>query len=495
MPGLKRSGGAMGPHERASIVHDVVSGAQSVREVCERHELSPERLVDWVTEYRRSSLDAFDARLRQALESQGIAAPLDIAAPHFVVSRGELALPDLIQIMSLGRRSGVISVVHDGLESRLWCTDGEVIDAESGKLQGLAAVYRVLAVEQGRISTSFTAEVDRPRRVQRATMELLLEGARRADECNVARRALGAGYYRLAAGLPAHDPELSASERAVLNVFVSPSTIAEALAESDLGDLETLSLLQGWVARGRLAPDAGASRPRPSLLPEPVRSTEGPQVLTLASRVAPRPRPSSLARTALFGAVSGLLVGVGLWTMLVPQEAELTHATARAAAARARSTVTKASPAAPPVAPALASVTSAEAPLAAGEAASDVPTIEPAPPSDVPTIEPAPAPSEGPAASDAPAPEPEPAPSEAAEPPPPPPLSPSRESSAAPAALRASPQPLRPSLPRGPRPVAGALSAAAPALAERDAPEAGEPRQRPRMRIIEERVPRMRVLE
>src|SRR5690606_2221646 len=147
--------------------------------------------VDWVTEFRQASLDAFDARLRQTLESQGIAAPVDVAAPHFVVARGELALPDLIQIMALGRRSGVITVAHDGVESRLWCVDGNIIDAESGKLQGAGAVYRVLAVEDARITTSFSAEIDRPTRVRQATMELLLEGARRADECNVVKRALG----------------------------------------------------------------------------------------------------------------------------------------------------------------------------------------------------------------------------------------------------------------------------------------------------------------
>lgn len=481
----------MSLRERAAIVQDVVSGSLTVREVCERHELSTQCVVDWVTEFRRASLDAFDTRLRETLEHQGISAPLDIAAPHFVVARGELALPDLIQIMALGRRSGVITVAHDGLESRLWCVDGEVIDAESGKLLGLAAVYRVLAVEQGRISTSFIADIDRPTRVRAATMELLLEGARRADECNAAKRALGPDCHRLASALPPHDVELSAAERAVLNAFATPTTIAEVLRESTIGDLETLSLIQALRSRGQIVPDPSLHR-SPTLRPGPSAS-HGPQVLSLTSGAAQlRAERLPMVRTLLLGTGAGLVLGLGVWSVLPNREVGLTRV------------------AQPSVATGLATASSSGAATAAPTGMAPRAGIEPAP---------APTPIT-PAGGDAPAlaaalPAPG-AGSEASVVEPSAPLDPSAGSGKTTASGERQP-PRGPARPmqqtakprRGPSPAA---SAAAPSLepdpydateappateaaGTADEPGAVEPSEVPRMRIIEERVPRMRVVE
>jgi len=491
----------MSLRERAAIVQDVVSGSLTVREVCERHELSTQCVVDWVTEFRRASLDAFDTRLRETLEHQGISAPLDIAAPHFVVARGELALPDLIQIMALGRRSGVITVAHDGLESRLWCVDGEVIDAESGKLLGLAAVYRVLAVEQGRISTSFIADIDRPTRVRAATMELLLEGARRADECNAAKRALGLDCHRLASALPAHDVELSAPERAVLNAFATPTTIAEVLRESTIGDLETLSLIQALRSRGQIVPDPSLHR-SPTLRPGPSAS-HGPQVLSLTSGAAqPRAERLPMVRTLLLGTGAGLALGLGVWSVLPNREVGLTRV-AQPSVAAGLATASSSGPA-------------TAAPAGMAHRAGIEPTPAPTPMSTPATIPPArgtapalaaalPAPGAG---SDASQVEPS-APLDLSAGSGKPTASGERQPPRGPA--RPTPQAARPR--RGPSPAASAASAAVPSVEPEasdatEAPPATEapgtpeepgadepPSEVPRMRIIEERVPKMRVVE
>jgi hypothetical protein len=314
MPGLQKAGGDS-PRLRAALVQDVVNGTLSIREACERHGLSTQCVVDWVAEFRRASVDAFDARLRQALERDGIAAPLDVAAPQFAVSSSELGLPDLIQIMALGRRDGVIRITHDGRESRLWFVAGEIVDAESGNLRAVAAVHRALALERARITVSFGVEADRPRSVRLSTMELLMEGARRTDECNAARRALGTARYRLAPDRPALDVNLSPAERAVLEGFATPMSSADALVDSSLGDLETLILIRQLVSRRYLVrdvqPNASSAPPLP-----PATLPSGPQLLALTSApTQARAESSRRLRASRWVPVLALVLGIGAWSL------------------------------------------------------------------------------------------------------------------------------------------------------------------------------------
>src|SRR6185369_14290008 len=133
--------GAWSEQDKASLVREVMSGALSVSDACARHGLSQDCLRNWVLMFRHSAIEAFDEHLRQTLVPQGIAVGDSVAA-GFNGSLSDIALADLIQTLTLARRDGVITISQHGAESRIWCADGEIVDAESGRLHGELALYR-----------------------------------------------------------------------------------------------------------------------------------------------------------------------------------------------------------------------------------------------------------------------------------------------------------------------------------------------------------------
>jgi hypothetical protein len=199
--------------------------------------------------------------------------PADAArAAQFAGALHELSVADLIQILQLAAKSAAVVVTHDGGESRLWCSAGEIVDAESGRLQGEAAVYRILGFEQGYMSADLRPAA-RPRSIFAGTQRLLLEAARRKDESVALLQKLGEPdrAYRLPDGHKADPLGLSAQQLGLLNSFIEPRSLAEVLESSQLGDFETLTALASWVDSGHLV-DAGLRPtlprdPRPPLLP------------------------------------------------------------------------------------------------------------------------------------------------------------------------------------------------------------------------------------
>jgi hypothetical protein len=269
MLGTANTGDDWDDARKSELVARLVAGTMSIRQACDRHGLLPERIRDWVMVFRRSALEAFDDHLRETLVSQGLDAD-NLAAVAFNGTLDDIAISDLLQTMTMGRRDGVITVSHDGQQSRIWFAAGAIVDAESGRLRGEQALYRIVALEHGRVVADF-CPVRRSQAIQMPTMALLIDGARRKDECALLKQRLGDSLYRTApqaAGANA----MSSAEAALLSVFAVPRTVADVVAESDLGDLETLRVISECVSDHRLLPcgraslDSVAPAPRESFL-------------------------------------------------------------------------------------------------------------------------------------------------------------------------------------------------------------------------------------
>ena len=93
----------------------------------------------------------------------------------------EMALPDVIQILGNGRKSGLLRVRSGTLQGVLMFQDGSIHDARFGDLGGAEAVYGILRLMEG----DFELEPD-PTPVEDVigipTHHLLLEAMRRLDE-------------------------------------------------------------------------------------------------------------------------------------------------------------------------------------------------------------------------------------------------------------------------------------------------------------------------
>jgi len=118
------------------------------------------------------------AKLKKALEKRAATAS---TARGVSGSLAEMALPDLVQILWHGRKSGALRI-RRGIESgEVHLVDGMVVNAMWGKLRGEEAFYAMLRVSDGEfaLDPNFRA----PEVVISASPEaLLLEGMRRLDE-------------------------------------------------------------------------------------------------------------------------------------------------------------------------------------------------------------------------------------------------------------------------------------------------------------------------
>ncbi|HEU4581835.1 MAG TPA: DUF4388 domain-containing protein [Polyangiaceae bacterium] len=177
-------------------------------------------------------------------------------AALFMAPLTELALADLLQILQWLRRSAVIRIARDETDTHIWCESGEVIDAESGRLRGQAAVHRALGFEHGAMIAELRAS-DRERTIFAPTHRLVLEAARRNDEAGPLRRAIGDEQRPLRCVRKRAPAGLRPKELELFQSFKTPRSAQAALQASELGDFETLKLIARWVQTGELVPVTG----------------------------------------------------------------------------------------------------------------------------------------------------------------------------------------------------------------------------------------------
>ncbi len=117
------------------------------------------------------------AKLKKALEARTAAVP----AYGVSGSLTEMSLPDLVQILWHGRKSGALRIRRGADAGEVHFIEGKLVNAMWGKLRGEEAVYAMLALRDG----EFGLDPDfRPPEVliTESPESLLLEGMRRLDE-------------------------------------------------------------------------------------------------------------------------------------------------------------------------------------------------------------------------------------------------------------------------------------------------------------------------
>jgi hypothetical protein len=259
--------------KKAALFADVVSLKLSIDEAAALHGLRVDVIQEWLRQFRRSALVAFDERLKKTLIDQGANADA-LTAAEFTGHVEDVSIADLVQTIEIAGKDAVITVTHEGADSRMWCSAGAIIDAESGRLSGEPAVYRILSFERGRMVADLRPE-PRPRSIYAATHRLLLESIRRKDESEKLEKKLGNvnRLYRLGERSTSSRVRVSTDELSVLRLFDGPRRLRDVLAQSHIGDLESLTALVRLVDDGYLV-EADAA-PLPSRVPSEPRSVRG----------------------------------------------------------------------------------------------------------------------------------------------------------------------------------------------------------------------------
>jgi hypothetical protein len=238
--------------KKAALFADVVSLKLSIDEAAALHGLRVDVIQEWLRQFRRSALVAFDERLKKTLIDQGANADA-LTAAEFTGHVEDVSIADLVQTIEIAGKDAVITVTHEGTDSRMWCSAGAIIDAESGRLSGEPAVYRILSFERGRMVADLRPE-QRARTIYAATHRLLLESIRRKDESEKLERKLGNvnRLYRLGERSTSSRVRVSTDELSVLRLFDGPRRLRDVLAQSHIGDLESLTALVRLVDDGYL---------------------------------------------------------------------------------------------------------------------------------------------------------------------------------------------------------------------------------------------------
>jgi response regulator RpfG family c-di-GMP phosphodiesterase len=99
-------------------------------------------------------------------------------------SLSDVALPDVIQVLSNGRKTGLLRVTSGAVTGEIHFFEGQMANAKFGAHAREEAIYAMLALKDGDFSFDSTFEpTDRP--ITASTETLLLEGMRRMDEAGI----------------------------------------------------------------------------------------------------------------------------------------------------------------------------------------------------------------------------------------------------------------------------------------------------------------------
>lgn len=238
--------------EKSALVEQIIRGELSPEDAQRRHGLSRAQLKEWVRVYRREARRAFDDRVKSVLSTQGIDMD-ELSGAEFSGNVEDMSVGDLLQTIQLGAKDAEIRIEQGGRLSHIWCIGGDVVDAQASELRGAAAAYRILGFQRGRVHADFSP-VERPRRIDVSTAALLMEGARRFDECRQLRTKIGdmdAVYVPSDRSL-APDVQATPDQFAVLRLFDGFRSCEDVVSVSAAPDLETLTSIQALHAGGLL---------------------------------------------------------------------------------------------------------------------------------------------------------------------------------------------------------------------------------------------------
>lgn len=253
----------------------------------------------------------------------------DAAEPQEIEGAlAQLALPDLLQTLALGRRTGRVTLRRGPERGEVELVEGRPVDARSGPARGEKALFRLLGWADGTFSFQPgppAAEAS----IGRGTDELLLEGARQIDECRRLVDVLASAGTRWVQAPGAALRAVPPLAREVLARLEAPRSLPELLDSVEGADLSVLQGLAMLHGEGLVQPVDIDAPPAPEPL---LSAAEAHAVRARAQRGRPSPRPQVVkvllgardapaAREAL--AVLPLLAPEGLQAQALGTVAEL----------------------------------------------------------------------------------------------------------------------------------------------------------------------------
>jgi len=197
-----------------------------------------------------NNISETEARSKMAVAANKRTTPKSMAG-----SIEEIPLPDLLQLLSTSRKSGVLVVRMDNTTGRLFMRKGQIYFANlDNSIAGpRKAIMRMLSWTQGSFELEPPDESPQPEEMDESTEALLMEGMRQLDEYRVQLEKLPPLTAPLSIPRPltAKLRELSPEELDVFqSVLETGTTLGGLFDRSPLPDLMLAEKLRALIDKG-----------------------------------------------------------------------------------------------------------------------------------------------------------------------------------------------------------------------------------------------------
>ncbi|MGQ9706628.1 MAG: DUF4388 domain-containing protein [bacterium] len=173
----------------------------------------------------------------------------------FSGSLEDFGLSDVLQLIHIGRRTGILTVVSDGQKAEIFFQDGEAVHAVLGDIIGEQAVYKVFNWSRG--TFNFEARiVPTPKTITVGSQNLILEATRRIDEWSKLKNLIP-GEDAVLSFSPnppngSHNITLSPEEWRVLSLIDGNRSVEDLAQLTGFSTLYVTKTLYGLVSSGLL---------------------------------------------------------------------------------------------------------------------------------------------------------------------------------------------------------------------------------------------------
>jgi len=174
----------------------------------------------------------------------------------------DFSLEDLLKFVNLTKRTGVIQfkgvIEKEGEKSaKIYCKDGEIIDAEIDSKSGEGAFYYILTIKEGTFAFSKDLPPNKEQKISKRFEELLFEASRQVSTLEDILKRLPPldTILKVNPTPPTIKISLSKDDWAILNKFRDGRTIKEVRDESTLGEVETLRAILSLLSANLLIPE------------------------------------------------------------------------------------------------------------------------------------------------------------------------------------------------------------------------------------------------
>jgi len=166
----------------------------------------------------------------------------------------DLSFAEVLQLLNLGRKTGMLTVRQGQQEAIVHLRDGEVVDAVADMIEGPDVIFRLLGWRQGEFEFTRDARAVK-RSVNMSTEALILEGMKRIDEWQQIENEFSDLHVvlRARADLVAEKfDELEEDAKTLLRFVDARRDVGTIIRESGLEPVRALLVLTEMMGSGLL---------------------------------------------------------------------------------------------------------------------------------------------------------------------------------------------------------------------------------------------------